>query len=69
MSGGGPEPWPGPGPGGTIQYREVQCMMSNGYMGTSPHPRGQIDINESITFPQLRWRMVKFEWDKDLIGH
>ena len=37
-------------------YSEFQCIMGNGHMGT---PRVQTDMTENITFPQLRWPVVK----------
>ena len=39
----------GPGLGG--RYSEVQCIKSNGHMGT---PCEQTDMSENTTFPQLR---------------
>ena len=40
-------------------YREFQCIMVNGNMGTPAlFPCEQTDTTENITFPQLRWRAI-----------
>ena len=39
-------------------YSEVQCTMSNGYMGTPSPWADRQDKRENISFPQLCWQAV-----------
>ena len=51
-------------------HSEVQCIMDNGHIGTTPSPvNRQTDTTENIIFLQLRWRevIIRFSAIKTLI--
>ena len=47
--------------GGGYLYSEVQWIMGNGHIGTTPLMGRMTDTTENITFPQLRWGTVNMQ--------